>query len=62
MTVAPPKATVSRQAENPSLFIVPTAVKSIAELDLKHAILPPDCSGNAPAGEVKWQSASEDVN
>jgi hypothetical protein len=43
-------------------FLVPTAVKSIAELDLKHAILPPDCSGNAPAGEVKWQSASEDVN
>jgi hypothetical protein len=24
--------------------------------------LAPDCSGNAPAGEVKWQSASEDVN
>jgi hypothetical protein len=24
--------------------------------------LAPDCSGNAPAGEVKWQLASEDVN
>jgi hypothetical protein len=32
------------------LFVVPSAVNSIAELDLKRAILP-DCSGNAPIGE-----------
>jgi hypothetical protein len=43
-------------------FLVPTAVKSIAELDLKHAILPPTAAAMLPPGKSKWQSASEDVN
>ncbi len=41
-----------------SPFVVPITVKSIAELDLKRAMLSPI----AAALEVKWQSASEDVN